>query len=434
MEMKQKAILILYFIMLPLFFYAQTQGNTDSLCQKPYNEINFSKSITSDIVWERINIPEGKELRSFEVTSTNELYIGCNNGVYKYLSGAWDLIGLENQSVADFEQSENGDLFIASNNLYSWDGNSIQYLADIYTNPLRYISGKLFGYNGEVIRSLNNGITWEIVYNLSSAEMVFAFTSTTPDSIFMGTTNWVGEGGGVYLSTDGGDNWEHFGLSQHFVKSMAVDNNSIVYAGNGGHWETGQGGLYRYNYETTVWDTLLYYPYIWSIVFNSENHIFTGFSTTGSADKGGVMHSEDNGETWIIDTIGIGNTWVNELQIDNNGFLYALTGYTTKKLYRTTLPVSINEKSQYQNYVSQCYPNPANNYINITFEPVTQSTNELYLKIYSIVGNTLIEKKLSASEIEKGIISLDISNLKSACYLYSINGNNYYSNNKFTKQ
>lgn len=432
--MKRKAILIFYSIMLPLFFYAQSMDNNDSLYKKLNYEINFSKSKTSDIIWERIHIPEGKELRSFEVTSSNELYIGCNNGgVYKYFIGAWDLIGLENNGVADFEQSENGDLFIVSNNLYSWDGNSIQYLSDIYTNPLKYISGKLFGFNGEVIRSLDNGITWEMVYDISSAEMVFAFASTTPDSIFMGTTNWVGEGGGVYLSTDGGDNWESFGLSQHFVKSMAVDNNNMVYAGNGGHWATGQGGLYRYNYETTIWDTLHYFPYIYSIVFNSENHIYTGFGTT-SEYWGGVMHSEDNGETWILDTIGIGNTKVNELQIDNNGFLYALTGYTTKKLYRTTLPVSINEKPQKKSPATGCFPNPSQNHINISINNIPDNTTKLSLTLYNIMGSVVLEKQVSLSEIKSEIVRLNISNLKEGCYVYNLEGNNYKVNSKFVKQ
>ena len=410
--------------MLPLFFYAQTMDNNDLVYKKLYNEMNFSKSKRSDIVWERIHIPDGKELRSFEVTSSNELYIGCNDGVYKYLSGAWDFIGLENQSVVDFEQSENGDLFIASNDLYSWDGNSIQYLSDIYTNPLKYISGKLFGFNGEVIRSLDNGITWEIVYDISSAEMVFAFTSTTPDSIFMGTTNWVGEGGGVYLSTDGGDNWEPFGLSQHFVKSMAVDNNNIVYAGNGGHWETGQGGLYRYNYETAVWDTLHYYPYIWSIVFNSENHIFTGFSTTTDY-WGGVMHSEDNGETWILDTVGIGNTNVSELQIDNNGFLYALTGYTTKKLYRTALPVGINEKLPPDEYNSisdlVLFPNPTTGITNIEFH--INTILDLSFTVYDQLGRKIKELPMIHCFEGNNSQRINLADLKNGVYYLSISNN-----------
>ncbi len=442
--MKQKVILILYFIMLPLLFYAQTMDNNNSMYKKLNKEINFSKTETSNIVWERIPVQEGFNLSSFLISDDGNLYIGNDyksnlDGIFQSddLGITWNSLGLANGQINFIRQNSNNDLVVGRfSKIYMYTDSvwTEMYQSTIGVGVSCYsIDSLLFAGGGGVIKSDDDGYNWNVVYEMSGGEDVKAFTSTTPDSIFMGSTNWLGLGGGVYLSTDGGENWNHFGLSQHFVKSMATDNNNIVYAGNGGHWETGQGGLYRYNYETTVWDTLFYFPYIWSIVFNSENHIFTGFSTTTDY-WGGVMHSEDNGETWILDTVGIGNTNVSELQIDNNGFLYALTGYTTKKLYRTALPVGVKKKHQHQNHVSHCYPNPANNYINITFEPVTQSTNELYFKIYSIVGNTLIEKKLSASEIEKGIISLDISNLKSACYLYSINGNNYYSNNKFTKQ
>lgn len=422
-------------MLMAVYHYAQTQGNSDSLYKELNNSLDFNRSKSSEIVWERVLTPEGKVLRSFNVENESSIYIGCEyGGVYEYLAGEWYLLGLEDLTIAELEINEDDDLLIVSNDLYRWDGELMQFISSVYTNPLKNLNGVLFGaYGKHAIRSFDNGFTWDTICVFSAAEMIRDFTSTSYDSIFIGTTNYVGEGGGVYISTDGGDNWSHFGLSQHFIKSMAVDNFNKVYAGNNGHWETGQGGLYRYNYEATIWDTLHYFPYITSIVFNSENHIYTGFNTSGMADWGGVMHSEDNGETWILDTTGIGNTMVNELQMDNNGFLYALAGYPTNKLYRTTMPVNIKEVPQLQNHASACFPNPAGNYINITFEPVSHKTNVFYLTIYNVFGQSLINKQLSAFEVENGRIRLDISHLSAGCYVVNINGNNFSTINTFTK-
>lgn len=444
--MKQKALLILYFMLLPLYFYTQTMDNNDSLCKKLDFEINFSKFISSDIIWERINIPINFGLNSFFINENYTLYIGSNGlgdngGVYQSndYGITWNSTGLLNGQIHFIGQNNNHDLVVGRySRIYVYEDNiwsEVYHSTTGGCNSYFGIDSLLFVGNGGVIKSDNDGSNWELVYDFpGSAEQANAFTATTPDSVFMGTTKFTGNGGGVYLSIDGGDNWNYLGLHEHFIADMSVDNSNQVYAGNNGHYETGQGGLYRYVYNTEIWDTLFYYPWVQTIVFNRENHIFIGYKLSNMTDIGGVMHSEDNGETWIVDTVGMGSTWVTDLQIDNNGFLYALTGYSSKKLYRTALPIGISEKPQHKNHFSHCYPNPANSYINITFKPLTQNTNELYLKIYSIVGNVLIEKKLSAPEIEKGIISLDISNLKTGCYVYRFSGYNFYSINKFTKQ
>ena len=434
--MKQKTTFIILFLFTHLFISAQTENIPDSLYQNPNHNLSISKTGISNIVWERIAIPEGKELMSFEITPENELYIGCRfGGVYKYSLNTWELIGLNNLSVSEFETNDDDNLLIVSNDLYCWNGNAIQFVSAVYTNPLKNLFGSLFGaYGTNAVRSEDGGVHWDTVCHLSSAEMIADFTATNTDSIFMGTTNWVGEGGGVYLSIDGGDNWAPFGLSQHFIAALAVDNYNQVYAGNNGHYVTGQGGLYRYNKNTAVWDTLFYYPYITSIVFNTVNHIFLGFNTSGMADWGGVMHSEDSGDTWIVDTMGMGNIMVNELQIDNNGFLYALTGYTTKKLYRTTLPVSIKKIASGCNNSSTCFPNPADEYVNITIGKGKNNTHNLYIVLYNIEGKTIFKKRISKSEMEKGVVHLNTKHLRKGCYVYNIYGHNYKISNELIKR
>lgn len=453
--MKKLRLTIIALAFLPLFLFSQDFweeinlpdlvgagsifSNSDSLYTKLNEGLALSNSITSDIIWERIAIPDGKELRAFEVTPDNKLYIGCyNGGVYEYNFGDWELIGLANQGAAEFEVNSDNNLLIASYDLFVWDGVSLQFMATGYKNPIKNIYEVLFGAAGSrVVRSTDNGQNWDTVFNVgsNSADYISDFVGTSPDSIFLGTTNWVGIDGGIYLSTDGGDSWSHFGLSQHFIACLAIDNYNQVYAGNKGHYITGQGGLYRYNYETNIWDTIHYFPYITSIVFNSEDYIYTGFVTSGMVDWGGVLHSEDNGETWVLDTTGMGNTMVHELQFDNNGFLYALTGYNyNKKLYRTTLPVNIHEEPQLTNQALQCFPNPAEKSINIEFKANHQNAHQMFLAVSNSTGQSLINRKLTNPEMETGHIMLDISYLKPGFYIISITGKDNHAYCKFSKQ
>lgn len=452
--MKKFQLTIIALAFLPMFSFSQNiweeaalpkpiendsfNSYSDSLYIRLHESLNLSTSSTSDLVWDRIEIPEGKELRAFEVTQDNELYIGCyNGGVYEYNFGEWELIGLNNYGAAEFEVNSDNNLLIASYDLYIWDGVLLQFMATGYKNPIKNIYEVLFGAAGSrVVRSTDNGQNWDTVFNVgsNSANYISDFVGTSPDSIFLGTTNWVGIDGGVYLSTDGGDNWSQFGLPQHFIACLAIDNYNHVYAGNYGHYITGQGGLYRYNYETNIWDTVHYFPYITSIVFNSEDYIYTGFVTSGMEDWGGVMHSEDNGETWILDTAGMGNTMVHELQFDNNGFLYALTGYPTKKLYRTTLPVNIHEEPQLINQALQCFPNPAEKSINIEFKANHQNAHQMFLAVSNSIGQILIDRKLTNTEMETGYIMLDITGLEAGFYIISITGKDSHAYCKFSKQ
>lgn len=381
----RKLISIFYLIAIITNGFTQTQYFKDSVYQKLHQEVNIvnRSSDRSDIVWEEILLPPGKDLQAYILSPNNDLYIGCNNGgVYKYNPNneSWDLIGLESYYISEFEVNESGGLLIVANGIYLWEDNTLEYLSDIYCNPLVYTFGPFFGANYfNVVRSIDGCSTWEVVYELQGAsEIMNSFSSTSTDSILMSTTKYTGNGGGIYLSDDGGDSWSHFGLSDHFTKCIEVDMNNQIYAGNGGHYYTGQGGLYKYNYGIGIWDSVFYFPYVKSIVFNSENYIFVGFYLSGMEDGGGVMHSEDEGETWILDTTGMGNTWVHDLQIAENGIMYALTGYPEKHLYRTMTPVSIKEDIEVTN------PNrKLIKLINLSGREITEPKNGVpYIEVY----------------------------------------------------
>ena len=81
--------------------------------------------------------------------------------------------------------------------------------------------------SGSVWKTVNAGTTWEPIFDDESAYSIGCVTIDpgNPNLIWVGTGEnvggrHVGYGDGIYLSRDGGDNWENMGLkeSQHISK------------------------------------------------------------------------------------------------------------------------------------------------------------------------------------------------------------------------
>ncbi len=93
----------------------------------------------------------------------------------------------------------------------------------------------------------------------------------------------------------------------------------------------------------------------------------------------------------------------------------------------TYKPVSINEAVESKNEFI-VYPNPASNFINIMSKyPVKEN---VHISIYNTIGSIVLEKTLHSLSNYK----LDISNLKTALYLYSIQTEDDVINGKFLKK
>jgi len=389
--------------------------------------LSIPNLLLSQIAWEQIPLPDSVEILSFEVGDNGDLYIGAEQpietGVYQSdNNGAtWEYIGLSGKFTYNLEFTDDNQLFATtSSKIYKY------MIEDIWElklhNPswnirkLKYLNSTFFGggYSG-IIRSVDEGENWELVLDAEGgAEFYADISSITEDSICAVCTNWVGDGGGVYLSSDNGDNWTNIGLEDFFLRSVAVDCTGNILAGSMGHFYTGQGGLYRYNKSIGEWDTLLYYPEIHSIEINENNDIYLGYKFSGASDGGGVMHSEDNGETWILDTIGIDNSAVDEIIIAGNDYLYAMGGYPDFRLYKSSIPVSVNENQIIrENNILNCFPNPATSKLTITYKSINHSNPSI--SILNTKGKSVYKQGFKPDNT--GEINIDISNLKNGVYV-----------------
>ncbi len=401
-------------------------------------DINISKTITSDVIWERIPLPEGEGINSMKVMPGNKVYIGSNNrGVYRLENDDWESLGLSNKFVYDLEEYLNGELLAVSDSIYIWDYTN-------WTEIQNSISGsvtKIFDYffcGGQFVddlyRSSDGCYNWDFVHGFGSCDRVNSIVGTSLDSIFLGYNNYCNGEGNVLLSIDSGSNFNPFGLQTHAISSLAIDNSNHIYAGSLGNWSSAVPGLYKYNYQTEIWDIILIHGTISCIEFNTENHIYLGYGWEDYGYASGVMHSEDGGVSWIYDTIGMGYGIVRDLQIAENGIMYAIAGYPTRHFYRTVSPVDINEKNENLHLTTKGFPNPASNKLTIATNKKFNDNKALNLSIYNTAGLEILDYSISKREFSNGFIELNVSDLERGVYIYCIKGEDYISTNKFIKQ
>ncbi len=402
-------------------------------------DINISKTKASDVIWERIPLPEGEEMGSMEVMPGNKLYIDCKSGyIYQLDYDEWELINPSYQVGYQIEEYLDGGLISsAAFNNYIWDYSNWTEIPKPYYGIVTKTFDLFFGGGGfeELYRSSDGCYSWEYIYDFGGCEFVNSIVATSPDSIFMGYKNFCTGEGELLLSIDSGYTFNPFGLLTQDISSLAIDNSNHIYAGSHGNWDyTELPGLYKYNYQTETWEMIIIHPTIWCIEFNNENHIYLGYGWENYGYASGVMHSEDGGESWIYDTIGMGYGIVSDLQIAENGIMYAIAGYPTKNLYRTVLPVNIKKKNENLHLTTKCFPNPAGNKLIISTTKKIIEHEALSLSIYNAAGMEVLNYCISKKEFSNGFIELNVSDLERGVYIYCIKSEDHISTNKFIKQ
>jgi len=124
--------------------------------------------------------------------------------------------------------------------------------------------------SGGLWKSVNNGITWEPIFDDQKAMSVgaLAIDPNNPDVIWVGTgegnpRNSQSSGYGIYKSIDGGRNWQLMGLEKtRNIHRIIIDpqNSKRIYAGvQGSAWgDSEHRGLYRSDDGGKSWSKVLY--------------------------------------------------------------------------------------------------------------------------------------------------------------------------------
>ncbi|HUS86594.1 MAG TPA: hypothetical protein VMW76_05070 [Bacteroidales bacterium] len=264
-------------------------------------------------------------------------------GLYKSLDGGktWKLAGLENSRHIH-------RILVNPNN------SDIVYVGAI---------GSPWAPNKErgVYKTTDGGKTWkQILYTTESAGVAdMVMDPANPDKIFVAMWDhqrwpWFfnsgGEGSGIYLTLDGGDNFTRLakGLPDKIGRAglaIARSNNSVVYA----HVESETNAIYRSNDGGISWEkrgeeNIGNRPFYYSEIYvdpSNENRVFTLFSGINVSEDGALTFPKSIARTVHLDHHA---WWINpenpKHMIDGNDGGLAITydqGETWQHI--TNLPV-----------------------------------------------------------------------------------------------
>lgn len=121
-----------------------------------------------------------------------------------------------------------------------------------------------------VWKSINEGVTFEPVFDHQGTSTIgdLAISPSDPDIVWVGTGEanifrTSNPGCGVWLTTDGGESWEHMGLEETFTISRILvhpENPDIVFVAASGHeWtQNKERGLYKTTDRGLTWEKILY--------------------------------------------------------------------------------------------------------------------------------------------------------------------------------
>ncbi|MGE5804931.1 MAG: LamG-like jellyroll fold domain-containing protein, partial [Ignavibacteria bacterium] len=132
-------------------------------------------------------------------------------------------------------------------------------------------------------------------------------------------------------STDNGDSWSYLNVPEG-IRSITMNSNGHIFAGTVNFYEP--GGIFRSTDIGNNWTQInngLTNLHIRTLIINSEDHIFAGTA-------GGVFRSLDNGESWDELNSGLTDLRINCFAFDLTQHLFAGTPTGVFKSTESTIP------------------------------------------------------------------------------------------------
>lgn len=257
--------------------------------------------------------------------------------------------------------------------------------------------------SGGVYKTSNGGASWQPIFD---AQPFLAIGAITVDPVNHATV-WVGTGdvnisgypfigNGVYKSVDGGNNWQHMGLTNtRIVSKIIVDpnNSNIVYVATMGipFFPDNNRGLYKSTDGGQTWTQVLFvsndagicdlvidptntnilYAASWKRIRNYQQSI-------GYGNESRIWKSTDGGQTWNMLTNGLPNFPVSRIGLaisaQNPNHLYSIivdSTYSLQGIYKTlnggsswtTVPTGTFDYGLYSGfawYFGKIHVNPSN--------------------------------------------------------------------------
>ncbi len=360
----------------------------------------ISNIVNSQDNWEIINTPPDIDIYSLEVDSTGIIYIGLfyssGGGILRsdddgcnWLSSGLQNMGISSITIANAIFAGSGNIYSSANYGVSWE--TVSPVLDPITLFVSNNDNLFTGVWGGIYKCDTIGANWEQVLTLENTEVIYTIIEDTISSkLYAGATNFI-SGGGVYCSQNGGDTWEHIGLMDHYVSSLAMNLTGDLFAGTRGHYSLNEGGVYILPNGQTEWINLNNEELVTSMVINSEDNIYIGCSYL-DYHGGGVRYSVDNGQTW--EDISLETMYDRDIEgliLGPQEHLYAFEHNSPTPLYKSVDPTITFLP---ENEIEKCiktfnYPNPFSEETTIYFELPLTNPIEVQIAIYNSQGNKI---------------------------------------------
>lgn len=141
---------------------------------------------------------------SINPRDSNEIYIGTGE-VYNYRK-AGDRVGIRftrgTYGVGILKSTDGGTSWQAS---LDWQYDELKGVQDILMHP-QHTDSLLAATSEGIYRSIDGGQTWEMKQNILMANYLLQEPGN-PETVMAAVGNMGTDGGGIYLSTDFGENW-----------------------------------------------------------------------------------------------------------------------------------------------------------------------------------------------------------------------------------
>jgi ligand-binding sensor domain-containing protein len=286
------------------------------------------------------------------------------------------------------------------------------YLTDLNVSSIVINSnGDIFAgtYSGGVYLSTDNGDEWTQINTGFTNLEIRSLVIDSSDNIFAGNIL------GVYKSSNNGNNWIKMGLNE-VVSTFAVNSQNYIFAADFG------GNVYKSTDSGISWTQNYVAPYVQTLLINSNDYVFAGTLTDG------VYYSKNNGANWFPINSGLNNLDVRSLILNSQDELIA--GTESGGVYRSLVPSDIKNEQTAPNVFSlfQNYPNPFNPQTKISWQSPVASHQTL--KVYDVLGNevaSLINEFKNPGSYE---VDFNASKFSSGIYFYQLKAGDFVETKK----
>jgi len=391
------------------------------------------KDIHAQDFWVPINPPDSCRILNVRINTSGDIFLGLMENYstpnYKGVQrssdhgGTWIPICPTSYGYAyiAFDQSEQlyavtfDSIFKSQNNGDSWE---------FLYRPAGICSVLECGFDSivlkggydytAIVRSGDHGNTWKVALELQGLwPWVTGFAFANNGIIYASVRVTDAGASGVYRSTDFGNSWEPFGMTNYAVYSIAMDNNDNVLAGTLGQ------GLFRYDISSEQWSNLIDSTSINGIFVSPDNKFYLASSDMPTFNnRGGCIIYNDSTGTWYNKNSGLMDHFNSDgIRVDEEGYLLLWAGSLLFKSSEQVI-TAIGEKKDVkeQNKLS-CSPSPCNDYTTLSYGEGNHLASGINIRVFGpegkiyfqSSGTTIFPFRINMKDYPPGLYSVVIN-------------------------